>query len=534
MSVRRSAWVALLVAEVLVLSAIFQSGALHGDRRWWAELLGHSGEAIRLGGAAAAATLLIGAARRRGEVWRWSGPHNPPHRRWPLLLGHLIAFAGFCRLTAMVLGREVRSSSHPAGWIASWVALGLVTLASWVAVMLPPRLWAPLAKRGRGVLLTGIAAGAAVRLAGQASKGLWQPLCRPTFRVIRALLGLIYPRVVCQPEDLIVGTPTFWIVIKPECSGYEGIGLIWAFLGLYFWLFRRDLRFPRALLLLPFGTALIWVLNAVRVAGLVAVGTEVSPEVALKGFHSQAGWLAFVVVALGLVAASHHRSLITRDRPPPRPTGGGGLTAAYLAPLFVGTATATLTGAFSSGFDRLYPLRVLAVAGALWAASRPRATGLRRTWSWPAVGIGAVAFALWLALEPWPRPAAASALRAGLAGLSRVGAGLWLAFRTLGAVLTVPLAEELAFRGYLNRRLIRADISDVPPGQFRLVPFLVSSALFGALHEGRWLAGMLAGMLYALALYRRGELTDAVVAHATTNALIAASVLLAGTWSLWE
>jgi exosortase E/protease (VPEID-CTERM system) len=458
---------------------------------------------------------------------------SPPRRRWPLLLAHLTLFAGFFRLTALVLGRGEEYSSHPDAWIAAWAAVGLASLASWAAVMLPPRLWAPLARRGRGVLAAGVGAGVAAWLAGRVSIELWRPLCRPTFWVVGALLRLIYPSIVYRPDDLIVGTPTFWIVILPGCSGYEGIGLILVFVGLYYWLFRRDLQFPRALLLLPLGMALIWVLNAARIAALVAVGTEVSPQVATKGFHSQAGWLVFVAVALGLVAASHHRLLVTRDRPPPRPAGVGGLTAAYLVPLFVGTATATLTGAFSSGFDRLYPLRVLAVAGALWA-SGPRATGLRRTWSWPAVGIGVVAFALWLALEPSPRPASASTLRAGLAGMSRVGAGLWLAFRTLGSVLTVPLAEELAFRGYLNRRLIRADIRDVPPGQFRAVPFLVSSALFGALHEGRWLAGTLAGMLYALALYRRGELTDAVVAHATTNALVAASVLLAGTWSLWE
>ncbi len=532
MSVRWSAWIALLVAEVLVLSVRFDTGALDGDRRWWAELLGHSAEALRLGGAAAAATLLVGAARLRGEMRRWSGLRKPPRRRWPVLLGHLAAFAGFFWLTATVLGREVRSSSHPDGWIAAWAAMGLATLASWVAVMLPPRLWAPLAKRSWGVLLTGIAAGAAAWLTGRAAIGLWQPLGRPTFRVVHALLSLIYPNVVCRPDDLIVGTPTFTVAIAPACSGYEGIGLIWVFLGIYFWRYRRDLRFPQAFLLLPIGTALIWVSNAARIAALVAVGTEISPDVAAKGFHSQAGWLVLVAVGLGLVAASHHWSLFTRNRPPPRPAGGGNHTAAYLAPLFAGVATATLTGAFSSGFDRLYPLRVLAVAGALWVF-RHETTRLRWAWSWQAVGVGAVAFALWLALGPAPsHPAAATDLQAGLGGLSRVGAGVWLTFRVIGAVITAPLAEELAFRGYLTRRLITTDFRDLPPGQFRLSSFFMSSVLFGALH-GRWLAGTLAGMIYALALYRRRELSDAVLAHATTNALIAADVLLAGAWSLW-
>jgi CAAX prenyl protease-like protein len=144
-----------------------------------------------------------------------------------------------------------------------------------------------------------------------------------------------------------------------------------------------------------------------------------------------------------------------------------------------------------------------------------------------------VVFALWLALGPASsHPAAATDLQAGLKGLSRVGAGVWLTFRVIGTVITVPLAEELAFRGYLTRRLITAEFREVPQGQFRLSSLLVSSVLFGALH-GRWLAGTLAGLLYALALYRRRELFDAVLAHATTNALIAAEVFLAGAWSLW-
>jgi hypothetical protein len=40
-------------------------------------------------------------------------------------------------------------------------------------------------------------------------------------------------------------------------------------------------------------------------------------------------------------------------------------------------------------------------------------------------------------------------------------------------------------------------------------------------------------MAYAWTVYRRGRLCDAVLAHATTNALIAAFVLGMGDWSLW-
>ena len=42
------------------------------------------------------------------------------------------------------------------------------------------------------------------------------------------------------------------------------------------------------------------------------------------------------------------------------------------------------------------------------------------------------------------------------------------------------------------------------------------------------------GILYALAMYRRGKLGDAVLAHAVTNALIAVSVLATGDWTMWS
>ena len=41
-------------------------------------------------------------------------------------------------------------------------------------------------------------------------------------------------------------------------------------------------------------------------------------------------------------------------------------------------------------------------------------------------------------------------------------------------------------------------------------------------------------MFYAWAMYRRGRVGDAILAHATTNALIAAVVLILGNWNLWK
>jgi len=275
----------------------------------------------------------------------------------------------------------------------------------------------------------------------------------------------------------------------------------------------------------------VWLANVLRIVALVLIGTWWSPAVAAGGFHSIAGWLAFNAVALGLVLLTQRTRFFTTA---PRPTAGVrrvNPAAAYLVPLLVLVATSMVTDALTGMVDWLYPIRVLTTGIALWLYRRHYA-GLLRGWSWPAVGVGGVAFVVWVALEPIPPPGGVAELAEGLAGLPPGLAAAWLCARVVGSVVIVPLAEELAFRGYLTRRLQTDDFESVPLGRFTWFSFLASSTLFGALH-GHWLAGTLAGMLYALALYHRGRLADPVLAHAVTNALIAAFVLATGTWAFW-
>ena len=97
----------------------------------------------------------------------------------------------------------------------------------------------------------------------------------------------------------------------------------------------------------------------------------------------------------------------------------------------------------------------------------------------------------------------------------------------------IRIAEELAFRGFLLRRLISADFESVSLRAFTAISFVVSSVAFGLLHGDRWLAGAVAGAVYAGVLLWRGRIGDAVVAHGVSNALIAVWVLALGNWQLW-
>jgi CAAX prenyl protease-like protein len=78
-----------------------------------------------------------------------------------------------------------------------------------------------------------------------------------------------------------------------------------------------------------------------------------------------------------------------------------------------------------------------------------------------------------------------------------------------------------------------ADFESLSVRSFSFVALLVSSVVFGLLHGDRWLAGSVAGLLYAGAFLRRGKIGDAVIAHATTNALLAGLVLFSHRWYLW-
>ena len=110
---------------------------------------------------------------------------------------------------------------------------------------------------------------------------------------------------------------------------------------------------------------------------------------------------------------------------------------------------------------------------------------------------------------------------------------VWIACRVLTAALLVPVTEELAFRGFLLRRFISTDFESVSFRSVTIFAVCASSVLFGVLHRERWLAGSIAGALYAYTARREGRLGEAVAAHALTNALLAAYVLVFQNWSLW-
>lgn len=517
----------LLIGEVLGLTLAFDGEQLVQLHSVWAALVAAAPHYLRFAVASLVVTALVAgpqALKAFVDGPRWN------RTRLPYLFAHASALALFVFLSARVF-TGFNSFAHPAMWAGAWFAIGTLTLLFWALALFPLNHWLQSISRMRRSLVAGLAGGAGIWASGFASQELWIPLARYTFYVVGWILNLIYHNVVSDPAKLVVGTRTFKVNIAPECSGFEGIGLIVAFMTLYLWMSRKELRFPGALALVPIGVITIWLANSLRIVALVVIGNSGWPAVARGGFHSQAGWLTFNAVGLGLAAVTTRGGYFTS-----RSDDGVAVddsVPAYVGPFAAVLATAMIAGAFSAGFDWLYPLRVFAAAGMLWIFRR-HYRSLKWTWSPISIALGFAGFLAWLMLMPAGAPAGSSDWPSALGSVSRQAAALWLLMRLAGYVITIPIVEELAFRGFLIRRLIRVDFEKVPSGAFSWASFLLASVIFGAFHGRFWIPATAAGMIFALALYRKGLIADAVQAHATTNALIALYVFWTGKWFMWS
>jgi CAAX prenyl protease-like protein len=301
----------------------------------------------------------------------------------------------------------------------------------------------------------------------------------------------------------------------------------------------------------------------------VLIGNAGYGEAAMVGFHSQAGWIAFTSVAFAFSMATRKLAWVRRIPSQaiapvanlsaniiPRPSvsgvapsttgavnpsfvepqvdesGESPAIAAYLVPFLAILAATFLSKAASGHFEWLYPLRFLAAAIAIWHyMPEVRRINWRFSWLAPLTGVGI--FVVWLIPSVWTHHVEASRLGEDLSALPPAARLSWIAFRVAAAVITVPIAEELAFRGYLARRLVKREFDSVPFSAVTPLAILLSSAAFGLMHGQQWILGSLAGLAYGGVMKREGRISDAIVAHATSNFLLAVWVLSRGDWSLW-
>ena len=183
----------------------------------------------------------------------------------------------------------------------------------------------------------------------------------------------------------------------------------------WLFLFRKECRFPQALLLLPAGVVALFLLNAVRITALILIGDAGLRQIALGGFHSQAGWISFNLVALGLAVAARRIAWFSTDgfsngvaaMPASAPLEREELSrseaaenpaAYYLMPFLSILFAGMLATAVSAGFEWMYPLRFVAVVGVLWIYLR-HYKAMDWRFGWFGVAMGVLVFAVWMGCD---------------------------------------------------------------------------------------------------------------------------------------
>jgi len=219
---------------------------------------------------------------------------------------------------------------------------------------------------------------------------------------------------------------------------------------------------------------------------------------------------------------------------------------AFLAPLLGFFAVLALGGAVSHFLDGsaswlvrkpiywMFPLQIVVCSALLaqgwrWFSLQPP----RRPWI--AVGIGVLALLLWIAPQQWLGfPARQDGFEPAFFGADGWPYALNVTLRFVRLVIIVPLVEEIFWRGFLLRWLIREDFTNVAIGSFTWRSFAIVTAGFCLEHSPPdWPAAILTGALYNLVAYRTQSLSACVLAHAVTNALLGFYVLRTGQWGFW-
>jgi len=108
-----------------------------------------------------------------------------------------------------------------------------------------------------------------------------------------------------------------------------------------------------------------------------------------------------------------------------------------------------------------------------------------------------------------------------------------LIFRTIRAMILVPIIEELFWRAWLLRWLVSPDFEKVPLGTYTASSMWLSAILFASEHGPYWEVGLLAGLAYNFWMVRTRSLGDCILAHAVTNGVLSLFVIATGRWEYW-
>ncbi len=182
----------------------------------------------------------------------------------------------------------------------------------------------------------------------------------------------------------------------------------------------------------------------------------------------------------------------------------------------------------------IYALKTVVGAWLLWLL-HPYIKEMRWNFSWEAVLAGLLVFLAWVGLDGYYPLLSARESRFNPAqtyGAASTLGILFIIVRTVGSSLVVPPLEEVFYRSFIYRYLIKSDFMKISLGTFEWRAFLISGLAFGLGHY-EWLPGILCAFAYQWLVCRKDRLGDAMTAHAITNFLLAVWVVTRQAYHFW-
>jgi CAAX prenyl protease-like protein len=212
---------------------------------------------------------------------------------------------------------------------------------------------------------------------------------------------------------------------------------------------------------------------------------------------------------------------------------------AYILPMAVFLAFTWVGGNWRSLYPLTYVVKVIVVAAALAVLWRHYTKISWRYW-WLGVIVGVIGIVQWVGMQLWLQhhvaffapssepfdPTKTFDSPAMLYG--------FFAVRIIGAVLVVPVMEELFWRDFLWRQILAPnDFKLAEVGERSWSALLIVSLVFAFVHGNWWLTSIVwALMIGGLLMYTR-SLGACIIAHAVTNLLLAVYVLRYRDWGFW-
>jgi CAAX prenyl protease-like protein len=212
---------------------------------------------------------------------------------------------------------------------------------------------------------------------------------------------------------------------------------------------------------------------------------------------------------------------------------------AYVLPMAIFMGFTSVGASWKSLYALSYVTKTVGVAVALWVLW-PKFTKARWDHWWLGVIVGMIGIFQWVGMQlylqqfqffkPSPDAFDPTAWFEGQPGI------MWafIAVRIAGAVLVVPVMEELFWRDFLWRTIMApADFKSAKVGEWGWQPFLGVAVAFSFVHGNWWLTSIVWALMIGAMLVWTRSLGACIIAHATTNLLLAAYVLYTHQWFFW-